>query len=246
VVNEMLAERYWPGENAVGKRFRLNDGQGPWVEVVGVARTAKYTAVLGPEQMFVYLPYRQHPSPVMALVTASRGDPAGLVEPLRAMVRGIDANQGIYNTRTMAENYRLRAVVIVNVIRRLIAALGVMSLTLAVVGLYGLVAFAASRRTREIGVRMAIGARRLDVLRMMFRQGATLSLCGLAVGLAISLLVNRALAATLLIGGSGAGQIDVLTFVLVATVTLASTGVAIGIPAGRATRVNPTEALRAE
>src|SRR6185295_17480410 len=110
---------------------------------------------------FVYLPYRQRAPESMFLLVRSLGDPASLVTPLREVVRRLDANLPVSNTRTMDELYRLRSVVIVNVI----VYMGMMGLALAIVGLYGLVAYAATRRTKEIGIRMAIGATRSDVLR---------------------------------------------------------------------------------
>src|SRR5207244_13229678 len=135
---------------------------------------------------FVYLPYRQRPRPQMTLLVESTGDPAALAAPLREMIRGIDANQPIYNVRTVAESYRMRMVSILDIIIELVAAMGTMGLSLAIVGLYGLVAYAASRRTREIGIRMAIGANRTAVALMVLRQGIVLAAAGLVLGLAAS------------------------------------------------------------
>jgi putative ABC transport system permease protein len=246
VVNELFAEHYWPGEQHVGKRFRLARDRGVWVEVVGVAQSTKYTALTESPLEFVYFPFKQRPQPLMALLAGSIGEPADLVIPLREAVRSLDAKQPIFNVRTLEENYRLRAVVFANVVVRLIAAMGAMALALAIVGLYGLVAYAATRRTKEIGIRMAIGADRFDVVRMVLRQGLVLAVAGLAVGLVASLGVSRAMAAVFPGGPAGDGRTDVVAFVLVAAMVLVVAIVAAYIPARHASRVNPIEALRTD
>lgn len=243
IVNEQLAQHYWPGQDPLGKRFRLNDDRGPWVEIVGLAKNSKYVFIAEAPVEFVYFPYKQRPQPRMALMVESIGDTSSLVTPLREVVRSLDASQPIFNLRTLEENYRMRAVVAFNVVIRLMGAMGVMGLALAIVGLYGLVAYAASRRTKEIGIRMAIGAGRSDVLRMVLRQGMVLAVAGLVVGLLASVGASRAL--TLLFRG-GDHRTDPAAFVLVAATVLAVTLLAAYIPAHRASRVDPTEAIRYE
>ena len=179
----------------------------------------------------------------MFLLVRSSGDPATLVGPLRDVVRALDANLPISNVRTMDELYRLRSVVILNVIVSLVAAMGMMGLALALVGLYGLVAYAAAHRTKEIGIRMAIGAGRSDVIRMVLGQGAVLAVAGLGGGLLASAGVARALGAVLPGGAVGDGT-DYMAFPLVAATVLAVTLLASYVPARRASRVNPTDALR--
>jgi predicted permease len=167
IVNEQLARHYWPNQRAIGKRLHLvAEPDQPWVDIVGVAKTSKYMFFAEPPSDFVYLPYRQKKPPRMIMVAQSAGDPAGLVGPLREIVRSLDANLPIFNVRTMEELYRMRAISIFNVLIAVVAAMGGMGLGLAIVGLYGLVAYATSRRTREIGIRMAIGASGATVLRM--------------------------------------------------------------------------------
>jgi hypothetical protein len=246
VVNEQLARTYWPGEDPVGKRFRLNNPVGPWVEVVGVAKTAKYTFLAEPPRSFVYLPYTQLPQRRMVLLAAALGDPASLAAPLRDVVRGLDASQPISNVRTIEEIYRMRTITILNVIIGLVAAMGMMGLGLAIVGLYGLVAYAAGRRTKEIGIRMAIGADRAIVLRMVLREGLVLASAGLAVGLLASVGAGHALRVMFPGSPTREGLIDVVAFLLVASTVLAVTLVAAYVPARRASRVSLTEALRYE
>src|SRR6266508_5397655 len=244
VVNERLAQLYWPGHDALGKRFRLYDATGPWVEVVGVAKTAKYIVLSESPRALVYLAYKQHPQPRMTMLVESVGDPGSLAAPLREMVRRFDANLPIDNVRTVEESYRMRMVSIFHVIIELVGAMGTMGLGLAIVGLYGLVAYAASRRTKEIGIRMAIGADQADVLRMVLRQGTVLAVVGLGAGLLASVVASRALTAFFPRGASGDGGTDVAAFVLVASAVLLVTLLAAYVPARRASRVNPTDALR--
>jgi predicted permease len=243
VINEQVAQHYWPNQDPIGKRFRLNDGRGPWVEIVGLAKTSKYVFLAEPPTEFLYLSYKQRPQLRMILVAESAGDSASLVAPLRDVVRSLDANQPIYNVRTMEEFYRMRVITVFNVIIGSVAAMGMMGLGLSIVGLYGLVAYAASRRTKEIGIRMALGAGQSQVLRMVLRQGLVLAVAGLGAGLLASVGARRLLAAAF---GNAPRGFDVVAFLLVASAVLVVTLLAAYVPARRASRVNPTEALRNE
>jgi putative ABC transport system permease protein len=241
IVNQQLAQHYWPNQDPIGKRFRLNDADKSWVQIVGVAKTAKYLFIAEPPTDFVYLPYRQRKPQEMMMIAQSAGDPAALVSPLREVVRSLDVNQPIFNVRTMEEFYRMRAVSIFNVLIAMVGSMGLMGLGLAIVGLYGLVAYAATRRTREIGIRMAIGASRMTVLRLVLRQGMMLALVGLVLGLAASVGAGQLLAAAF---PQGEQQTDVLALVLVIPIVLTVTFLAAYIPARRASRINPMQALR--
>ncbi len=243
IVNEQFARHYWPGQDPVGKRIRLVDRDQAWVEVVGLAKTTKYLFIAEPPTEFVYFPYRQTRVREMALLVHSAGDPASLAGPMRAVVHRLDPNLPVYNVRTMAELYRMRATRIVTVIITTVAALGLMGLGLAIVGLYGLVAYAASRRTREIGIRMAIGADQAAVLRMVLGHGFMLAVAGLALGLVASLGAGRLLAAAF---PTGDNRQDFVSLLIVVPIVLAVTFLAAYIPARRASRINPTQALRHE
>jgi macrolide transport system ATP-binding/permease protein len=243
VVNEQIARHYWPNQDPIGKRFRLNDERGPWVEIVGLAKIAKYTFLAERPTEFLYLPLRQHPQSRMILLAESSGDSASLAAPLRALVRSLDASQPIYNVRTMEDFYRMRVVTAFNVVIGSVAAMGLMGLGLSIVGLYGLVAYAVSRRTKEIGVRMAIGAGQSTVLQMVLGQGMKLALAGLGLGLVASVGARRLLAAAF---GNTARDLDFVPLLLVAVLVLVVTLVATYVPARRASQVNPIEALRCE
>lgn len=241
VVNEEVAKHYWPGRDPIGKRFRLDDRNGPWAEIVGVAKTVKYLWIAEAPTEFLYLPLAQHPRQRMILLTESFGDPASLAAPLREMVRGLDANQPIFDVRTYDDYYHYRAIKTPSLIVQTVAAMGVMGLVLAMVGLYGLVSHAAGRRTREIGIRMAIGAQRSSVLRLVMRQGLILALSGVGVGLVASFGAERVLQG--IFSGSG---VDFPTYLMVVPFLLAVTMLAAYIPARRASRLDPTKALHYE
>jgi predicted permease len=245
VVNEQFAKHYWPGQDAIGKRLRVIDNTKPassWVEIVGIAKTGVYLWIAEPPTDYIYLPRRQYPRSRLVLLTESAGDPAGLAAPLREVVRGLDSNQPIFNVRTMEEFYDMRVVRTGNTIVQIVAGMGVMGLVLATVGLYSLGAYAVSRRTREIGIRMAIGADRLKVLTMAMRQGLTPALIGIAVGVVVSGFADRALRAVF----PGRTEMDFVAYFLMTPALLAITILAAFVPARRASRIDPMQALRYE
>jgi macrolide transport system ATP-binding/permease protein len=237
VINETLAEHYWPHHDAIGKRFRLD---GEWVEIVGIAKTAKYLSTLEPPADFLYLPYLQHPRGHMTLMLQSAGDPGALAAPLREVARGLDSNLAVYDVRTMDDFYRARAVEVYQVILQAVASMGLMGMALALAGLYGLMAYSVTSRTREIGIRIAIGARRGQVLRMVLRQGFVLALSGMVVGLVLSIAATRLLRAVF------PGDSPLAAYLLVMPAVLAVTMLAAYLPARRASRVDPMTALRYE
>jgi len=244
VVNEEYVRQYLAGQDPIGKRFELRDrGASTWVEIVGVARTAKYLWLGEPPTQFVYLPYRQHLRSDMVLLTESAGDPASLVAPLREVIQSFDRTLPIYNVRTMEEFYQMRTITIFNVIIGIVGAMGLMGLGLAIVGLYGLVSYATTRRTKEIGIRMAIGAGRTTVMRMVLRQGLVLAVIGLVVGLLAGFGAERLLQAAF---PNGDTRIEFMAYVMVAPVVLAATFIAAYLPAHRAARLDPMKALRYE
>jgi predicted permease len=245
VVNEQFAQHYWPGKDAIGKRLKVQDPKtpnSPWVEIVGIAKTGKYLWIAEPPTEFLYLPYRQNPRPQMVLISQSVGESASIAAPLRDVVRALDANQPIFDVRTMEEFYDMRVVSTGNTIMEIVAGMGVMGLVLAMIGLYGLGAYAVSRRTREIGIRMAIGASRPAVLQMTLRRSLMPALYGLAAGLVASVFAERLLRVVF----PTHNQIDIAAYLLVVPLLLAVAMLAAFIPARRASRVDPITALRYE
>jgi predicted permease len=242
IVNEQFAKHYWPNRDPIGQRLRLVDNDDKaWVQVVGLAKTSKYLFIAESPSEFVYFAYRQRKVREMVMLAQSTGDPATLAAPLREVVRSLDPNLPIYNVRTMGELYRMRAISIFNVLISTVAAMGLMGLGLSIVGLYGLVAYAASRRTREIGIRMAIGADRRAVSLMVLRQGLVLAVVGLGLGLVASVGAGELLRAAF---PSGDDQRDAVALLIVIPIVLAVTFLAAYLPARKASHVNPMQALR--
>jgi predicted permease len=245
VINQAMADRYWPNRDAIGRRFRLGGRSGPWVQVVGLAQTGVYTFMGEPRTPFFYMPLEQNPKPRMTLMVETVGDAAALTEPLRSLVRSIDAHQPVYNVRTMREYYQVRGLQFLRMIVNLVGTMGLLGLTMALIGLYGLVTYTVSGRTREIGIRMAVGAAQSEILRMVLRQGLTLTLIGLGLGLAGSFGLVRSIRA-LFSRLQDTGMFDPWTFMVVPVALFAVTMLASYIPARRAAAIDPNQALHYE
>jgi putative ABC transport system permease protein len=241
IVNQQFARHYFPNQNAVGRRLRMENANGPAVEIVGVVKTTKVLWVAEPPTEFLYLPYAQRPRASMTLVLHTSVDAASLAPALRTVVHHIDPNQPAFDVRTMEYFYQKRAVEVPNMIVQTVGILGLMGLGLAVIGLYGLVTFSASQRTREIGLRMAIGADRWSVLRLVLRQGLVLAAIGVAIGLVLSAFANRGVSA--IFNGHGIG---IGTMLIMAAGMMAVSLVAAYAPAHRASRLDPMKVLRDE
>lgn len=242
IVNEELAKRYWPNLDPVGQRIRLAANPEA-IEVVGMTRTGKYGWIGESPTPFLYLPFAQQESPAMSmLVLTTSADPTAVAGPVRDLVRTLDANQPVFDVQTLSGLYQERAITVPLMIMQMVGTMGLLGLALALIGLYGLVAYSVARRTQEIGIRMAIGASRRDVLKMVLRQGLTLSIAGVLVGGAASVVVARLLTALLV----GLGAPNPLTYVVVPAALVCLTMAASYFPARRASRVDPLVALRYE
>jgi macrolide transport system ATP-binding/permease protein len=246
VVNEQFAKHYWPNQDAIGKRFHLSDAKGPLIQIVGIAKTTKYLWVGEAPLDYLYLPLAQHPQARMTLIAESESDSAALVPVLRQAVKNLDPNMPIYGVRTMDDFYKQRAIKTGTIIMQTVGGLGVMGLLLAMVGLYGLVAYSVSRRTREIGIRMAIGADRTKVARMVLKQGLILALIGIAIGVIASVEADKVLG--FMFGGPSAMSMEeaVIIFLLMPLTLVMVTLLATYAPARRASLVDPMRALRDE
>ena len=242
VVNEHFARHYWPNGDAVGKRLRLDGANGTPVEIVGVAQTMKYRDTFDRGIDFVYMPFSQHPAARMVLLLRTDGDPLQLLPPVRGVVHGLDANMPMLETRTYADLYRYATVEGPGMAIKLVGTLGIVGLLLAIAGLYGLVAYNVSRRTREIGIRIAIGAKPADVIRLVMGKGLALVAAGTAIGLALGFGLERLMNAMLF----NAGGTDVMVYLMLVPAMVLVTMLAAYLPARKATRIPPTLALRCE
>lgn len=241
IVNEAFARKYYEKGSAVGKRFRLDGPTGPFTEIVGVAKQAKYIFPVEPQFRHVYLPLSQNPQPSTTLLLYTTAPPADLAAPLRQMVRSLDAGQPIVGLRTMEDYFDQRARKTMNILIEAIGALGLLGFVLALVGLYGLMTYSVGLRQREIGIRMAIGADSGGVLKMVLKQGMVLAGSGVAAGLVLSLAAGKP--ATALIGTSYF-YFPLLALVVAGLLAVAALGAFI--PARRASLVDPIAVLRQE
>ena len=243
LINRAMAARFWPEQNPIGKRVRLMDRENdPWAEVVGVTADNKYNWIGEGPTPWLYLPQRQDVGSRSTIVVASTGDAAALAGPVREIVKGLDPNMPISGMRTIEEFYYGNASGIVYALTTVVGTMGLLGLSLALVGLYGLVAYAAARRTREIGIRMAIGAPSRSVLRMVLRHGLALAAAGVVLGVIGSIAAGGIIRSVF----PNAGMIDLTTYVLVVPVLVAITLLAAWVPARRAARIDPLVALRQE
>jgi putative ABC transport system permease protein len=241
IVNRAFADRYWPGQNPIGKRFHRDSIDGPWVEIVGVTPTTKYLWVGEGPVEYVYLPMRQSPAARMSLVAHTKGDPAAMETVLRGVIQDLDHEVPIFDAMTMHHLYNARVVVAGGTSTELVALMGIIGMTLSMIGLYGLVSYSVARRTREFGIRLAIGASPASILQLVLSQGTRLAAIGLIVGLLLSFAAGKAVIATFP-AASGVSNIYVpVALALGIVIALAAL-----IPARRASRVDPNVALRQE
>ena len=241
VVNEVFARDYWPNQDAIGKRIRLNDTKSPPIEVVGIAKTSKYLWIGEGDLAFLYVPFAQNPRSRMTLLAQTQGDPGAALAELREAVHGVDANQPVVEAQTMGDFFQMRSVNVVNMLNEIVGGMGVIGLLLALVGLYGLISYSVTRRAREIAIRMAIGADSLSVVKMVLRQGLVTVCVGLGIGLAISFLAEQAVQATL-----SSTKRDPIAYLIVAPAILVVAMLAAWVPARRASQVSPLSSLRSE
>ena len=243
VISQSFARKFWPGENAIGKRVRWGGWGVEWLTVVGVVEDVRVAALEKEPGPASYMPIFQVPRTRRNVVFIARtsGDPAALVSAIRERIRAVDEELPVYDIRTMndviAESVEQRRFAML-----LISIFGAVALLLASVGLYAVMSNLVAQRTREIGVRIALGARRVDVLKLVVKQGVLLTVTGIALGLACSFALTRVLSSMLF----GVSPTDPLVFIVIPLLLM---GVAVGaclVPARRATKVDPMVALKCE
>jgi predicted permease len=241
IINETMARRYWPNQNPIGKRMRLGGEQSPWLEVAGVARDGKYYSPNEPQIDYFFLPFWQNYDGRMTLIARTTGDPESVMAGIRREVKALDEQLPVYGARNVSE-FLDRVIGPSKAIAATVSGFGLLALLLAAVGLYGVMSYAVAERTREIGVRMALGAEPKDLKVMILREGLRLSLSGAALGLAGAFGLAQLLRSLLY----GVSATDPLIFGAVALSLIVVSLVACWIPARRATKVDPMIALRCE
>ncbi len=240
MVNQAMAERFWPGEDAIGRRFSYYGEEEVW-EVVGVVATSKYLNVGEDPQAQAYVPRLQDYNPAITLVVSTAGDPAQALETVRGEIQALDPALPITNPQTFATAVG-QALWAPRMAAILLGVMGGLALLLASIGIYGVMAYTVSQRRHEIGIRMAMGARGADVLKLVLGQGMILVAAGLALGLGVAVLAGRRIAPLLY----GVSPTDVETFAVTSAVLAAVALVATLIPARRASSVDPVSVLRRE
>jgi putative ABC transport system permease protein len=242
VVNQTMARRLWPNEDPVGKRFKMGTNPAtPWTTVIGVVGDLRHAGLdVEPASEF-YIWYRQGPPVAPFIVVRTQGDPAALAESVRAELKALEKDIAVYDMRTMTE-VRAASVAERRFILILAMAFGVLALTLAAVGVYGVMALVVSERTQEMGIRLALGAEPMKVLGLVVRQGVTLAAVGIAVGFLAALALTPLMAGQLY----GIEAADPTTLAAVPGLLLLVAFTACVIPARRAMRVDPVTALRYE
>jgi predicted permease len=241
VVNETMARRLWPGADALGRRMSIAGGTGPWIRVVGIAKDTRYNSLGETAPPFMYLPLTQNYQRTMVLQVRAAGTASSIGEAIGRAVRSLDPQLPAVRPVSLESDMQV-ALLPAKAGAGLLGAFGVLALMLATVGIYGVASFAVARRTREIGIRAALGAQRGDVLRLVVGESMRRVVLGLGIGLLAALGLARVLASQLY----GVAAVDPVTFTVTPLILGGVALVASWIPARRAARVDPLVALRGE
>lgn len=243
VVNETMAKRLWPGEYPLGHHFSYGKPDAPEVEVIGVAKNGRYFNAMEDQQEYFYLPLSQHYTAMRTLHVRASIPPLTLTGPIQSAIHDLEPNLPVYDVELLRQSLQGPNGFFLPKMGAIFASIfGALGLLLALVGVYGIISYAVTLRTHEIGVRMALGAQSKNVLAMILRQGVVLTGCGLLFGLVVSLVVTRFLKSLLF----QISAFDPITFVSVSAILLAVSLLACYFPAHRATGVDPLVALHYE
>ena len=242
IVNETLAHRYWTGQEALGKHITiLGSERGP-LEVVGVVKDATTYIYQKEASPFFYVPSLQNPTPGgMVLHVRTKGDPMGIFPPVRGAIDSLVPNAKLFQVRPLSD-FMQDSLIMLRVVSTITGVFGLLALVLALVGVFSVISYTTSRRTREIGIRLALGAQRVDILRMIMKEVLFIVVIGVVVGLLMAFASGR-LIASLLFANSGA---EISIYVSIALLLMAIAMLACFIPAYKATKVDPNAALRHE
>jgi len=242
IINETMARRFWPNEEVIGKRLHITRGEERMaVEVVGMARDSKYLSLEEEPRPYLYLALSQNYTSRAALQIRTTGNPRELTAAVRREVQTLDANMPLYNVTTLAETLHL-SLFLSEMGAALLGSFGLLALLLSAAGIYGVMAYSVGCRTREIGIRVALGAQVSNVRALILKESLRQSLTGVALGLMISVVVTRVVSSFL----HGVSPLDPLTFGVISLVLVLVSLLASYVPARRATRVDPMVALRHE
>jgi putative ABC transport system permease protein len=243
IVNETLAERHWPGQDPLGRRLKLGDASstGPWLTVVGVVGDVRQRSLDDPVRQGMYVPHAQLPTRGFTVVIRTDMEPLALVDSMRRTIHDLDRNLPIWDIFTM-DRVVVRSLWQPRLFSWVFGFFGLVALVLAVVGVYGVVSYSVAQRTREIGIRMALGAGRGQIQAMVLSQGLRATAIGIGIGLVCAMAVTRVMGALLY----GVSPTDPATLGLVTLVMISTALVACLIPTRRATKVDPLVALRYE
>lgn len=243
ILNQTMAERLWPHEDCLGKRFRYGGPSGPLATVVGVARDTKATGILDGPRMYFYVPQTQDYRSIHVLQLRTTGPPESLIPAVESLVREFDSNLPVYDVMSMERALGgANGFFLFKMAAAIAGTLGMLGLLIAVVGIYGVLSYMVGRRQHEIGIRMALGAERGSIFGLVMNQATVVVGSGLAVGLIVALAVTRLLGSLLM----GISSSDPMTYAAVVVLLVATAFIACYIPARRATRVDPIVALRYE
>jgi predicted permease len=241
VINETFARRFWAGQSALGKRFSFTGAAGPWTEVVGVIQDGKYFSLNEDATPFVYTNMRPSVAGSVTMVARTTREPQSAIAAIRQEFQQLDATLPVYGVRTMVEHMAM-PLLPARVAATLLGGFGLLALSLAAIGIFGVTAYAVTQRTREIGIRVALGAQAGGIFKLVVGQGLKLTAIGLCVGLACAFAGTRLMSGLLY----GVSALDVITFVGVSSLLALVALLACYIPARRATKVDPIVALRRE
>jgi predicted permease len=243
IVNERFAAHYWPGQSAIGKRVHVRGEKARTAEIVGVAADSKYFFIAERSLEYLYFAHGQSPLSRRSLMIATTGSAEALADPLRALVRSIDPGMPVLGLRTMRDYYDRRAVGISRLVVGTVGGMGAIGMVLAMIGLYGLMAYSVSRRTREFGIRIAVGAEPKSVLGMVLKRGMLLAGVGIVLGVAGSIPIGSLLRGVFASQLTAAAE-SVAPYAIVVPALVALTLFAAYMPARRAARTDPLRALR--
>lgn len=242
LINQRMAEQLWPNQDPVGRRIRFSGNtNSPWRTIVGVVRDVSQYSLDKEPPMQIYVPHSQFPTTFDNIVVKTEGDPYSVLGAVRREILAIDKDQAVYNVVTLEELHR-DSLSLRRFLMLLLIVFAGLTLILAAVGIYGVMSYAVTQRTQEIGIRIALGARPNDVLKLVVKGGIALALSGVGIGVVIAFGLTRLLEALLF----GVTPTDALTFVIGSLAIVAVAGLACYIPARRATKVDPLMAMRDE